>query len=88
MLGAIHGLTEFLPVSSDGHLALTEMLFEFSRPSAALNVMAHVGTLLATVVALWPQVRTALSGGFAALLRPSLFAGSTGGRDALVVLRA
>jgi undecaprenyl-diphosphatase len=88
VLGAIHGLTEFLPISSDGHLALTEMLFDFSRPSAALHVMLRVGTLLATVVALWPRVRPALSAGFAALLRPSLFTTSAGGRDALVVLVA
>src|SRR5690349_13234724 len=81
VLGAIQGLTEFLPISSDGHLALTEMLFRFSAKGLALNVMLHVGTLLATFVMLWQRVRPALFDGVAALAKPSLFVTAPGARD-------
>jgi undecaprenyl-diphosphatase len=88
VLGAIQGLTEFLPISSDGHLALAQMLFDFSTKGLALNVMLHVGTFFATVVMLWPRVRPALQGGMAACFRPSLLTTLPGARDALVVVLA
>lgn len=56
-LGLVQGLTEFLPISSDGHLAITALGFEHatgrsSSPAEKLffNVMLHVGTLLAIVL--------------------------------------
>lgn len=57
VLGLVQGLTEFLPVSSDGHLTVTQMLFEHFtgvREAAAdkvfFDVMLHVGTLCAVLV--------------------------------------
>jgi len=47
--GLIQGLTEFLPVSSSGHLVLIPALFGFEEPSLAASVMLHLGTLLAVV---------------------------------------
>lgn len=88
LLGAIQGLTEFLPISSDGHLALTGMLFDFSSKGLTLNVMLHVGTLAATLSVLWSRVRPALFDGLAACRRPSLFSTLPGARDALVVILA
>jgi undecaprenyl-diphosphatase len=56
-LGVVQGLTEFLPISSDGHLNITQLGFErlTGKPSSAadkifFDVMLHVGTLLAIVV--------------------------------------
>ena len=49
VLGIVQGLTEFLPVSSDGHLALTYRLFHQS-PDLAFEVFLHAATLLAMVV--------------------------------------
>lgn len=50
VLGAIQGLTEFLPISSDGHLALAEMLFGIHEDNLAITVALHSGTLLAVLV--------------------------------------
>ena len=47
--GLIQGLTEFLPVSSSGHLVLIPALLGFEEPSLAASVMLHLGTLLAVV---------------------------------------
>jgi undecaprenyl-diphosphatase len=48
-LAVLQGLTEFLPVSSSGHLALAERLLGFSEPPMLLNISLHVGTLVAVL---------------------------------------
>lgn len=50
VLGAFQGLTEFLPVSSTGHLIVLKTLFGVRVPGAALEVALHVGTLAAIVL--------------------------------------
>jgi len=49
LLGIVQGFTEFLPISSSGHLAVLEKLFGISEP-IALAVFLHFGTFLSTVV--------------------------------------
>jgi undecaprenyl-diphosphatase len=88
LLGVVQGITEFLPISSDGHLALAELLFRLETGGLTFNVMLHAGTLIATLIVLRAQVWRAVRAGFSALRKPSLFASSAGGRDALVVLIA
>ena len=54
-LGLIQGLTEFLPVSSSGHLELAKRIFGLDAPRA-FSVLLHVGTLLAVVIVYWKRL--------------------------------
>jgi len=56
LLGVIQGLTEFLPVSSSGHLVLFQKIFGIEEPALLFDTMLHVGTLAAVFVVLWPDI--------------------------------
>lgn len=49
-LGIVQGLTEFLPVSSSGHLVLFQSFLDISTPPLFFDVLVHVGTLLAVLI--------------------------------------
>ncbi len=60
LLGIIQGVTEFLPVSSSGHLAIAEHLLNVSGASAVppfFDVLLHLGTLFAVFIAYWEDIR-------------------------------
>jgi len=50
LLGIIQGLTEFLPVSSSGHLVIFQNLLGFKEPELLLDTSLHLGTLLAVCI--------------------------------------
>lgn len=50
LLAIVQGLTEFLPVSSSGHLGLGQHLLGFNAPGVIFEVTAHAGTLLAVLI--------------------------------------
>jgi undecaprenyl-diphosphatase len=50
ILGLVQGLTEFLPVSSSGHLLIVPWLFNWEQPPLAFDAALHFGTLVAVVV--------------------------------------
>lgn len=51
LLGILQGLTEFLPVSSSGHLVIAQSLMPgFTQPGVLFDVMLHTGTLMAVIV--------------------------------------
>jgi len=66
ILGLIQGLTEFLPVSSSGHLALAERLFGLSGDNLRFEVFVHLGTLLAVLVffrlKVWKLIKSVFKG--------------------------
>jgi undecaprenyl-diphosphatase len=57
ILGAVQGLTEFLPVSSSGHLVLLQKIFGISEPVLLFDTMVHAGTLIAVFIVLWGDIR-------------------------------
>ena len=57
ILGIIQGLTEYLPVSSSGHLAIGANLFGLSgEENLTFTVAVHVATVLSTIVILWKEI--------------------------------
>jgi undecaprenyl-diphosphatase len=57
ILGAVQGITEFLPVSSSGHLVLLQRIFGIQEPVLLFDTIVHGGTLIAVVTALWQDIR-------------------------------
>ncbi len=89
VLGIVQGLTEFLPVSSSGHLALASHFFGFDSGEAdmalAIGIATNTGTLLAVLLALRQDVVLALRG-FVGGLRSAAGRRTEGWRLALLVI--
>lgn len=63
LLGFVQGLTEFLPVSSSGHLVLVQTFFGGANPEAdymLFDVLLHFGTLVSVFIAFWGDIRQLL----------------------------
>lgn len=62
LVAVIQGVTEFLPVSSSGHLILLPSLTGLDDQGQAIDVAVHVGTLFAVIIYFWSDVKLALLG--------------------------
>lgn len=57
LLGLVQGLTEYLPVSSSGHLAIGSALFGIAgEDNLTFTIVVHVATVLSTLVILWKEI--------------------------------
>lgn len=64
ILGLVQGLTEFLPVSSSGHLVLMESILGLKNDgNTTFEVMVHAATVLATITVFWGELGRLLRGG-------------------------
>jgi undecaprenyl-diphosphatase len=88
LLGALQGLTEFLPISSSGHLALAQTLFGIEDAGLTLTVVLHAGTLVATLVYFRKRILEILVDLAYSLRQGRLPVAGAPGRDALVVVVA
>lgn len=79
-LGALQGLTEFLPISSSGHVAIAAFLFGLRDMPLAMIVLLHAGTLLATLLVVGRDVGRLAAATLRGLGDPRGFVSSDAGR--------
>ena len=70
ILGIVQGLTEFLPVSSSGHLAIGKALFGIETTDISFEVAVHAATVLATIVVFRKDIVKLLQGLFQFKMNP------------------
>ena len=84
VLAIVQGLTEFLPISSSGHLVVTSELMGWQDQGLELDIAVHVGTLFAVMIYFWRDVGLVARGGF----RLATLRGGKESRMALMLLVA
>ncbi|MGI6548842.1 MAG: undecaprenyl-diphosphatase UppP [Syntrophomonadales bacterium] len=67
LLGLVQGLTEFLPVSSSGHLVIFQHLLGIQEPPLTFDTLVHLGTLIPVFVVFWPDIAEILKKPFSRL---------------------
>ncbi|MBF0229348.1 MAG: undecaprenyl-diphosphate phosphatase [Desulfamplus sp.] len=58
LLGILQGLTEFLPVSSSGHIAFGQYVFNIKEPTLFFNINLHIGTLIAVIIVFFENIKS------------------------------
>lgn len=86
VLGILQGATEFLPISSSGHLVLVPWWLGWDDPPLTFDVMVHLGTLVAVLTFFWRDWLTLLRAGWTALKTRSLHNSSDQELDARLLL--
>lgn len=67
LIAIVQGITEFLPISSSGHLILIPHFTDFADQGPLIDVAVHVGSLLAIIIYFFRDVRGLAGGGLAAI---------------------
>jgi|AntRauTorckE6833_2_1112554.scaffolds.fasta_scaffold00403_20 undecaprenyl-diphosphatase len=60
VLGLIQGLTEFLPISSSGHLVIMQKIFGIKENQLLITVLLHFGTLIPVLIIFWKDIKEIL----------------------------
>ncbi len=72
ILGIVQGLTEFLPVSSSGHLVIFQNLFGISSKSVAFEIVVHIGTLLSILVVFYSDLINMIKSFFTGIFKGNI----------------
>lgn len=56
ILGLVQGITEFLPISSSGHLVIMQHFLGFTEPALTFDVLLHLGTLVSVFIVFWEDI--------------------------------
>src|SRR5215471_9432099 len=86
VLGVVQGLSEFLPISSSGHLIMVPFLFGWAPHSQAFDLALHLGTLIALLWFFWAEWIRLIRGFFGGLFSASTRRDDPSWRLALLVL--
>ncbi len=86
VLGVVQGLSEFLPISSSGHLIMVPFLLGWPAHSQAFDLALHVGTLVALLWFFWAEWLALIRGFFLGLASAEVRARDPAWRMALLVL--
>jgi undecaprenyl-diphosphatase len=87
-LGVLQGLTEFLPVSSDGHLAIGSWLFGTGDLPLSMVVVVHAGTLLATILVFRIEILALVRELISGLSKPRAYVATDRGRTTIGIVIA
>ncbi len=71
ILGIIQGITEPIPISSSGHLVLAKSLFNLDTSDPTLEILLHLGSLVAILVFYWTDVKNLIVLGLGYIFKPS-----------------
>lgn len=88
VLGAVQGVTEFLPISSDGHIALFAMMFGQTQMPLSMVVLLHVGTLVATFLVFRTEIAQLTRSTLDGLRAPRSFLDTPEGRSVAAIIVA
>lgn len=56
LLGILQGISEFIPISSSGHLVLFQKIFNFENENLSFDILLHLGTLIPVFVVFWDDI--------------------------------
>ena len=73
VLGVLQGITEFLPVSSSGHLVLMQHFLGIKESQVFFDVMLHFGTLGAVIIVYYQLIGSLMRTGFATLFQADFY---------------